>query len=476
MTQISPETQPVDVVLKDEEGRQGGGLVDVAGIRSLNTVFGDAIVGHRQGQVIANFAHGLPSEVFVRTELWDLSTVVGVFIVGEMVAGTTSGATAYIDVITSPGQFQSVEGQLVEGETITGEESGATATINVGTNGFSEAVDGNLIVHSGTSAVNSHLIRSRTMSPYLAGFGGIGAWTAAWPDGSIDGTDLWLGLLSEDDGYAVGFQGGTWGVLHRRDGVDTFTPARNFSIDRLDGNGLSRFKIDTTKLNAFHVQYGYLGVVGAIFSIIASDMALIPFHKDSRLNVSTETVMRDPQVPVSAQAARTSGTTNLRIFSGSWVAGSVGPPEVRHRKFTVSSMVIATNTETSFLSLRNKRTHQGQRGRAPSRLLSLYVTNIGGTDMTLRIRRNATFLAGAPSYADVDTLNSISEVDIASTLTIVAGKIDQEIPMPADSGQRFQVKVDDLELRPGDSYTFSTEKGPGGGPAVTVSVRWEEDI
>lgn len=463
-------------VLYDTNGRPGGGLVDIAGVRSVNTVFGDAVVGQRQGQVVANFSHGLPSEVFVRTEFWDLSSVVGVFTVGEMVMGGTSGATAYIDVITTPGQFQSVEGQLVDGETITGQASGATATINLGSNGFTEAVDSNLIVHSGTLATNEHFIRSRTMSPYVAGFGTLGAWTVAWPDGSAVGTDLWLGLLSEDDGYAMGFQGDTWGILHRRGGVDTFIPAASFSIDSLDGSGPSVFTIDTTKLNAFVVQYGYLGIVGAVFCLVAPDMALIPFHKETRINVSTETIMKDPQVPIAAHIVRTSGTSNFRIFSGSWAAGSVGPPTVRRRKFTASASASVTTAELSVLSIRNKRAHHGQQGRAPTRLISIYVSNIGGTSSTLRIRRNATFVAGVPSYVDVDVLNSVSEVDITSSLTLVSGKIDQEIPVAPDSAQRFQVRIDDLELRPGDSYTFSAQKGPGVGPVLTVSIRWEEDL
>lgn len=455
----------------------GHAMVDLAGIRAVNSLFGDAIVAERQADVAVSFAHGRPSEILTWTERWNLSSVSGPFTVGEMVSGGTSNASAYIDVTSSPAQLQGIEGALLEGETITGVASGETAVINRGSNAFSETTDSNLIVESGVLAVNDHFIRSRTMSPYQSGFASAGLWTASWPDGSAVGTDLWVGLLSEDDGYAVGFKDENWGILHRRGGSEAaFVLPADFSIDPLDGSGPSGYDIDTTLSNAFYVQYGYLGAVGALYNLVMDDMSLVPFHKISRINSSTQTVLRDPQLPISAQIVRRSGTVNKRIFSGSWAAGSIGPAKRRRRKFTVPATASPTGTEISFLSLQNKRVHHGIQGRAPMRLISLYLTNIGGAATTLRIRRNATFVTGTPTYVDVDALNSISEFDDSSTLTIAGGKIDQQIPIPPDSGERFDLRIDDLELRPGDSYTFSVEKGPGSSPDASVSVRWEEDL
>lgn len=450
-------------------------MADALGIRAINSLFGDQVVAQRHGQIVVNFAHALPTEILIRTERWVLSSVVGVFTVGEFVMGGTSSAQAFIDETASPALLMSVEGELAEGETITGQSSAATATINRSGHAFSETDDSNLILHAGTTATSNAAIRSRTISPYEAGFGAVGIWTSAWPDGSAIGTDLFIGLLNEDDGFGVGFKDADWGILHRRAGSEvSFTLPANFRIDPLDGTGSSKFTIDTTKLNVFHVQYGFLGAVGPLYSLITDRLELIPFHFDTRVNTSTQVVLRDAQLPIRAETTRRSGTADFRLMSGSWSAGSLGPLLIRHRKFTDSASVIATTTETSMLIIRNKRTHHGLIGRAPIRLISMYVSNISGSDVTVRIRRNSTF-TGVPTFTDKDSLNSVTEIS-TDALPVLSGKVEQFIPVPADFAFRAELRMDELELLPGDSYTFSVIKGPGQGPSVSISPRWEEDL
>lgn len=453
----------------------GHALVDSAGIRAINSLFGDQVVAQRHGQIIVSFAHNLPSETLIQVERWVLSSVVGTFTVGELVMGGTSSAQAFIDETASPALFKSTEGKLLEGETITGQLSGATAIINKAGGAFFETVDSNLVAHSGTIVTTNARISSRTISPYQAGFGSVGIWTAAWPDGSAPGTNLCIGLLNEDDGFAVGFKGADWGVLHRRDGAEvSHTVQADFALDPLDGSGPSGYTIDTTRLNVFHVQYGFLGAVGPLYSIITDDLELIPFHFDTGVNKTTQTVVRDPQLPIAVEIVRTSGTTDFRIFSGSWSAGSLGPVATRRRKFTESAILIATATEIAMLIIRNKRTHHGLIGRAPLRLVSLYVSNIAGTNVVIQIRRNATY-TGTPTFTDEDSINSVAEIS-TDNLPVLSGKIEQFVPMPANSAMRINLRDDDIELQPGDSYTFSVFRGAGQGPSVSISPRWEEDL
>jgi hypothetical protein len=400
--------------------------------------------------------------------------VVGTFTADEFVDGGTSGALGFIiDVGPTPAVLQHLSGpDFADGETITGRESGATATINEGTYGRCTASNRRLEVSTNTdTAVGQTVAQSQRVTPYIAGHDGVAMFTTEFPDGGAADVTLWGGAFHEQDGYAVGYSGADPAVMFRRGGTTTPVLKTAFNIDKLDGSeggdNPSGYNADWTKPQIFRVQHGFLGAAGAVFYIKTVELAWAPFHIISGIGDDANfPIILDPHLPVRLEATKGAAVAGTyRIRSASWNSGTIGPPVILGRTFSITVEDSFSGTAPVF-SIRNKRTFNGVQNRSTLVLLAISVGSDGKS--LFDIIKNAV-LTGE-SWSDHDEDDSFTEIDQSAT-AYSGGKVLTTYVKNTD-GDRFQARNDQLIIQPGEIMTFTAQNT--GVRGITWSVRWLE--
>lgn len=78
------------------------------------------------------------------------------------------------------------------------------------------------VASTGAAASSSAEVRSRRLIKYVPGVGVAARFTAVFTTGVANSTQ-WAGIFNESDGFAFGYSGTTFGILHRRNGSPKIT-------------------------------------------------------------------------------------------------------------------------------------------------------------------------------------------------------------------------------------------------------------
>jgi hypothetical protein len=300
---------------------------DSRNLESLSTFFGDQLTARRNDQVSMHWGAGevIDPEMITVTSQWDGTNIAGgPFEADEFVWGDTSGALGKITTALAGNGVVTIEQISITafqtGEAITGVDSEATIDIAIGLHGSAIISSNRLQLSSGTDTDTEIKAVTARTGEYVAGHANISMFTCAWPDGGLAATNAWVGRIDASDGYAIGFNGTDFRFLTRKDGADTYSA---FNLDALDGDGPSGFTIDTTKLNLFRLEEGYLGVAGCMASLLSDTGQWIPFHFETNINASAELVINHPDLPLHAQITKTAAAaTNITMLFGCWQTGN----------------------------------------------------------------------------------------------------------------------------------------------------------
>ena len=165
---------------------------------------------------------------------------------------------------------------------------------------------------------------------YRSGSEMYAVFSAAWLDGGAADSFQRVGLYDDNNGFYIGYEGTTFGVVIRSGGVDGAQTARaSFNGDPLDGTSGSRFTragtpeaIDLTKLNVFRIRFGWLGAAPIKFEVLSPDGEWIVFHTVRQPNLSAAPSIQSVDLPITAHLDKTAGSTNLRLNCACWGAGS----------------------------------------------------------------------------------------------------------------------------------------------------------
>jgi len=288
-----------------------------------------------------------------------------------------------------------------------------------------------------------------------------------------------IGIFDDEDGFAVGFDGDTFSVLHRRDSVDTLIAQSAFNVDKLDGAGPSGFTYDPTKLNMFRISYGWLGAATITFRIMTTDGTWVIFHVIERPGTAVGPSLIQPALPIRAEVIDNDGGNNLELRTACWNAGVVGSPNRSgHRYFSANATqtLMANDSETAMLTIRNKSMFESKTNKIEVRIAEFgggAVEN-GDNVSIIRMRRDSE-LTGA-SYSDVSSGRSIMEVDTSAT-AFSGGDVIAILPVHARGngpglnfipGSEFEIV-----LLPGETITITAENVVGNTKTI-AHVAWEE--
>lgn len=325
---------------------------------------------------------------------------------------------------------------------------------------------GMAVVGSSTTTASTALFQSKQHAKYRPGLGGNSRFTALFTS-PVAATEQYMGIMDGTgssaafkNGYAVGYDGTTFG-FHRFQNDSKITIAQASWDDPLDGTGTSGMIMDQTKINVFEIRYQYLGA-GKIQLCIEDDSTgdFVVVHTVLYANNFTEPSTHNPNFHHTMWANNAGTTDNIVLKSASYayfVEGKTSFVELHQPRFGTGIKEKTTvTTDQPIFTIRNKTTYASKTNFIDI-VLQRFSTSIEAASANnqgkLFLIKNAT-LGGTPSWSDINTTNSVVEIDTSATTasggtillgSTLAGKNDKD----ADN-------IDSLNLilNPGETMSF----------------------
>lgn len=342
---------------------------------------------------------------------------------------------------------------------------------------------GMAVVGTSTTTASMAMLESTRHARYKSGLGGVARFTALFTS-PVDGTEQYVGLTDEmgsseafKNGYIIGYEGLVFGYHRFQNDVKISTPLSDWD-DPLDGTGASGSIIDQTKLNVFFIQYQYLGA-GAIkifFEKQNGDVVLV--HTDKYAGLFTQPSAHNPNFHFHIHVDNKSTTSDIIIKSSSYsyfVEGKTSFIEL-HQPINSSGEKEKTTvtTEIAILTIKNKSLYQSK-----NNFIDILIEHITGSIEAsnannlgnLRLVKNAT-LGGTPSYADINTTNSVVEIDVAGT-TVTGGVEIFSIPLAGKNDKNIEEIIrHKILLSAGETLTLAGSSA--GSATMRASILWRE--
>lgn len=376
-------------------------VVDNAGRQAVVSLSGELVTGQRADDVSINFQYGIST----------FDIVAGGAVTGTGVVGT----------------------------------SGAMATVATGT-GVSTA-----------ELVSRDSIRYRSghesyCSPSIV---------FATPEVNVN---QYIGVLNDDDGLALGYQGLTPGIWFLEGSNTIFVAQADWNIDPLDGSGASGYTLNFQAGQVPDFKYVWHGFKNLTVEIVTDDGLTLQAHKFKFANTATEVHFENPSLPVKMKIERTAGTgANLIMYTGSWRAGVIAGREednASNRWFSevVLDFPLVSSVRNNVMTVRNKAVYQGKTNHIIAELGVATLVNDGNKAVGVYGTSNGT-LSGAGAYQDFDTLNSVLEWNTGGVVTGVTGVRGPSTVLRAGADRDTDVLGTGVKVYPGDSFTFDVDPG-----------------
>lgn len=340
------------------------------------------------------------------------------------------------------------------------------------------------VVGTSTTTASTACLQTKRHARYRSGLGGLLRFTGKFTSG-VAATEQYLGLADEfgssaafKNGYMVGFDGGTFG-FHRFQNDAKITVTQASWDDPLDGTGASGMTVDLLKLNVWEIRFQYLGA-GAITLCIEDDSTglFIPVHTVLYANLNTTPSVHNPNFHGTIWVNNAGTTSDLVVSSASMSYFIEGKTELegmyQPQQSTGVQSTASITTELAVMTIRNKTTYISKTNFVDILIENIVASieasaanNLGSVTLT----KNAT-LGGVPSYSDINTSDSVVDMDTAGT-TVTGGKHIISIPL-AGKNDKF---VDNLvpftlSLAPGETLTLSGISVASA--TIQASLLWKE--
>lgn len=355
--------------------------------------------------------------------------------------------------------------------TISNTEITTNTTVGSGTVTQANAM---AVVGTGTTTGSTALLQSKRHAKYRSGLGGLLRYTDLFT-APISGTSQLIGLADElgssasfKNGIMIGYDknvndGLVFGLYRYANDV-VFPVGITDWDDPLNGKGSSTDILVPTNLNVNAIRFQFLGA-GAIQILREPDEGTVlePVHTIQYSNKNTQPSSFNPNYRAVLFVDNGATTSNMILKASSmayFIEGKTKHSELQQPQFSSGKkQKLLVSTEVALFTIRNKTSYAGK-----TNFIDLLLEQITGSIEAnnannlgeLRIVRNAT-LGGTPVYADINTTDSIVEIDVAGT-TVAGGKEITFIPLAGKNAAAL-LDLTDLEiiLAPGETITVSGE-------------------
>ncbi len=331
-------------------------------------------------------------------------------------------------------------------------------------------------VSSGVGPGSSISLESKKRLKYRPGQAIVARFTMLF-DTKVAGTTQIIGFGNTVNGFFFGYNGTSFGVLHRVNSVDTWVAQTSWNTDKADGTQTLR-NVDWTKLNIAEITIGYLGTANIKMRIYNGNQGhseFVTVHEFLFAGNRTTPHLTNATLPFYSMVDNGATTTNLIVRCASAMLAIVGKNiqdgfinSVNNTKLNIST------TQTNILTIKNNPTHQAITNTTTVYPLQLSVGLVDSKKTNIiRIILNTT-LGGTPSYTDVN-VNSVMIYDIAGT-TITGGTVLGVYILAADTAIQIDLEKLELFLIAGDTLTISSEATAIDTATVSASIIFKEDF
>lgn len=345
---------------------------------------------------------------------------------------------------------------------------------------------GMAFVGTGTTTGSTAKLITKQHARYRSGLGGLMRFTSIFTS-PVAATEQLMGLADEagssqpfKNGYMIGYIGTTFG-LHRFQNDSIVTVPLSGWDDPLDGTGSSGMTIDLTKLNVWGIQFQYLGG-GAIRIKVENPVTgeFFTAHKIQYANQFTSPSVYNPNFEFTMWTNNKATTSDLIVNCASYgyfIEGLTSHIELHQPQFSSDNQSKGSvTTETAIFTIRNKSTYASK-----TNFLDIILEDVtaaieasGANNLgNYRLVKNAT-LGGSPSYSDINTTDSVVDIDTAGT-TVTGGKT---LVTGNLAGKNDEVDKDvtpyDIIIGPGDTVTLAGTSSNSA--TIEGSLLWKELI
>ena len=225
-----------------------------------------------------------------------------------------------------------ITGQRYNQVEVTWTTSIGNGTINGTSGGSITSTLGHTIFSLGTTGTSAFAF-SQTSVNYRPGHEMYAMMTAAWTDFAGDTvTNARLGLYnSTTDGFAIGYQLGSFGIFKITNSVTTFVARASWNTDLLTGASGSKFTsngspvaIDLTKSNLFRIRFAWLGSANIFYEVLSPDNNWVLFHNIRQPNSDYNPSLTTPNLTMRLDMSRAAGTypNAPALATACWAGGT----------------------------------------------------------------------------------------------------------------------------------------------------------
>lgn len=327
-----------------------------------------------------------------------------------------------------------------------------------------------------TNVAGISQIRTLKSLRYLPGVGGLIRFTCVFDTPKASSRQI-IGVGDDVDGFFFGYNETTFGILMRRNSVDTWVSQASWT-----GSPLGETLVQTFG-NIYQIRYQWLGYGLIRFYVFDKTVEnFVCVHTIKYPNTSALTSILSPTLPLFAEIKNTGNNTNMVLYTPSALGaiegktGNGGPPLNIHRSQSRTITVADTANNHLFSLKNNSLAYTGPVvNRIPvlitSVILSRENNNVKGS--TFYLYKTMT-TAGVLTYTDVDTSHSPISTSNTST-TISTGTPIFQITLPAGITP-FNILTNNTEiiLMPGETLTISCSNSSVTSTDLSTTIFWEE--
>jgi len=330
-------------------------------------------------------------------------------------------------------------------------------------------------VSTGTG-VGSAELESRDAVRYRAGHECQAALSIVLSDPEVN-VNQYAGFLNGVDGWAPGYQDLDFGIWFIEGSNVEFIKQSEFSIDKLDGNGPSKYNINPQAGQLYRPTFTWHGFLDMLLEVWTDSGEWVPVHRMVFVNQAVETHLENPNLPITVKIERTSGTgQDLSILTGSWRGGVIAGAEednASNRWFGGFVLDRTNNTgaasQVHVLTIRSKATYQGKTNHIKSQIKVLVAVNDTNKSLAFRATQLAAMDAAdqaliSAAFADISADNSVLEKSIASFVLATPIGDDQtgDVAVIQRNDNRTNNNVQGFDLYPNEDVVFIAD-GTGAG-------------
>lgn len=334
---------------------------------------------------------------------------------------------------------------------------------------------------------------------YHSGLGVLVRFTAVFSKGQAFSHQI-CGIGDEGDGLFFGFNGANFGIMRRRDKVDSWVGQYEWNLDTMNGNGPSTMVLNPTNINVYQISFQWLGAGLMEFSIEDDKTGHFTLvHKILYANKNKLPSIYNPSLPLYGCVKNMGNTIPLELGIPSMVGFVEGKLSKTAGLIYSFQSELDNKKQATFFTLRNKTTYVSKLNRIRCYLKQMSCNNDSIDVANFRIYLNATLSkdgkkkqyggksdsedSGSDSdsddddddddWKDINGENSVMEVNEKLTYSS-GGRVLFQCSVGNDNSANYDLDSLNLILIPGDTITL-TGDAPHDSD-MSMSIIWREDF